>query len=57
MKGIESRKRKPNQYGEFLCHLCKDWKLKDKFPKQKNNIFGVGSYCKKCYNTHFNNKR
>lgn len=57
MKSANLRQRKPNEKGEFFCHLCNKWKLKTKFPKQKRNILGVGSYCKKCNNEHFNSKK
>jgi len=50
MKSAELRKRKPNEKGEFFCHLCKNWKPKSEFTKQKRNKLGVGSYCKKCIN-------
>ena len=47
-KSHELRKRKPNNKGEFFCHLCNTWKPKLKFTKKRQNIFGVYSYCKKC---------
>ncbi len=56
-KGAELRIRKPNSEGRFFCHLCSKWKLKTEFPKQKRNLLGVGSYCKKCNNAHFNHKK
>lgn len=53
-KGVELRKRKPNEKGEFFCHLCLNWMLKQYFPKQKRNLLGVGSYCKKCIRVRVN---
>ncbi len=47
-KSTNKRIRKPNKEGKFFCHDCKTWKSKNDFTKQKRNIHGVGSYCKKC---------
>ena len=47
-KSHELRMRKPNDKGEFFCHICNTWKPKLEFTKTKNNMSGVYSYCKKC---------